>query len=259
LWYAAYEGLVGLPQFVDPRFLTAFEAVTQYHLNNQIKDPSLREKLTPDYRFGCKRPVFSSKYFPALQQDNVALVTDGIQEIREHSIVDASGKEHNVDVIIYATGFRVPHQISERLLGDKGQSLATLLEDRPKSYLGTSFSGFPNLFMMLGPFSAAGNQSAIFTLEMQADYITNIIKTARKHDLKNFDVREDVLAAFTQDANERAAKTSWVSGGCKSYFQNAEGGNAGLWPDWSFMYRWKTRRFEINKFNVKPNNAVEPL
>ncbi|OUS30086.1 monooxygenase [Gammaproteobacteria bacterium 45_16_T64] len=255
-WYAAYEGLVGLPQFVDSRFLTAFEAVTRYHLNQQITDPVLRKKLTPDYRFGCKRPVFSSKYFPALQQGNVDLVTDGIQEIREHSVVDTTGKEHDVDVIIYATGFRVPHQIAEKLMGDQGQSLATLLEDSPKSYLGTSFAGFPNLFMMLGPFSAAGNQSAIFTLEMQADYITKAVRTMRKKAMKKVDVREDVMNAFTHEVGERAARTSWVNGGCKSYYQHANGGNAGLWPNWSFVYRWKTRKFEVNKFHIKHDAVV---
>mgnify|MGYP002700589901 FL=1 len=128
------------------------------------------------------------------------MVTDGIQEIREHSIVDVTGKEHEVDVIIYATGFRVPHQIAEKLMGDNGLSLSALLEDRPKSYLGTSFAGFPNLFMMLGPFSLAGNQSAIFTLEMQADYITKAIQSMRKNALKNVNVRDDVMNAFRQEA-----------------------------------------------------------
>ncbi|MBV1919565.1 MAG: NAD(P)/FAD-dependent oxidoreductase [Pseudomonadales bacterium] len=256
MWYAAYEGLVGLPQFVDSRFLSVFETAARYHLNNQIEDPVLREKLTPDYRFGCKRPVFSSKYFRSLQKDNVDLVTEGIQQIREHCVVDATGKEHPVDVIIYATGFRVPHQISERLTGDEGRSLATLLEDRPKSYLGTSFAGFPNLFMMLGPFSLAGNQSAIFTLEMQADYITKAIRSMRKKALKIVDVREDVMNAFSDDVGERAARTSWVNGGCKSYYQHANGGNAGLWPNWSFVYRWKTRKFDVNKFNIKHDSVM---
>ncbi len=256
MWYTAYEGLVGLPQFVDSRFLTVFETAARYHLNHQIKDSVLREKLTPDYRFGCKRPVFSSKYFPALEKDNVDLVTDGIQEIREHSIVDGTGQEHEVDVIIYATGFRVPHQIAERLTGDNGLSLSALLEDKPKSYLGTSFAGFPNLFMMLGPFSLAGNQSAIFTLEMQANYITKAIQSMRKKALKNVDVREEVMNAFSYEVGERAARTSWVNGGCKSYYQHANGGNAGLWPNWSFMYRWKTRKFEVNKFHIKHDSVV---
>lgn len=259
MWYAAYEGLVGLPQFVDSRFLKVFESAASYHLNDQVKDPVLREQLTPDYRFGCKRPVFSSKYFPALQEDNVNLVTDGIQEIREHCIVDDTGKEHDVDVIIYATGFRVPHQISERLVGEKGESLSEMLAEKPKSYLGTSFAGFPNLFMMLGPFSAAGNQSAIFILETQADYITKTIKAARKRAIKQFDVREDVMNAFSHDVGQRAERTSWVNGGCQSYFQHANGGNAGLWPNWSFIYRWKTRKFEENKFHLKGDALTEAV
>lgn len=259
MWYAAYEGLVGLPQFVDTRFIAMFESTAKFHLHRQIKDQPLRDKLTPNYRFGCKRPVFSSKYFPALQKSNVDLITEGIRKIREHSIVDTQGNEHNVDVIIYATGFRVPHEIAEKLIGHDNQSLANLLEDKPKSYLGTSFSGFPNLFMMLGPFSLAGNQSAIFTLEMQADYITKSIKTMRKKAFKNVEVKENVMNTFSREIEERAEKTTWVNGGCKSYYQHANGGNAGLWPNWSFMYRWKTRKFEENKFNVKHNATAEDV
>ena len=257
MWYTAYEGLVGLPQFVDPRFLVPYEATARYHLYKQIKDQDLRDKLTPNYRFGCKRPVFSSEYFPALQQNNVDLVCDGIQEIREHSIVDTKGVEHDVDTIVYATGFRIPHQIGEKLVGNKGETLSEFYAGKPTSFMGTSVSGFPNLFMMLGPFSAAGNQSAIFMLETQAGYISKAIVTMRKNDIKQMDVREDVLNAFSNDIQERSLKTTWVSGGCTSYFQNAEGGNNGLWPNWSFMHRWKSRTFDTHKYNVKHNREVE--
>ncbi|OUS31854.1 hypothetical protein A9Q99_01795 [Gammaproteobacteria bacterium 45_16_T64] len=257
MWYGVYESLVGLPQFVDSRFLVPFEKVTRYHLNNQVKDKTLREKLSPNYRFGCKRPVFSSLYYPALQESNVDLVCESIKEIRENSIVDADGNEHAVDVLIYATGFRIPHQISEKLIGEGGRSLSQFFGTKPKSFMGTSFSGFPNLFMMLGPFSAAGNQSAVFMLETQADYITKAILAMRKQNLATVDVREDVLTAFSNDVEQRSQKTSWVSGGCNSYFQNPEGGNGGLWPNWSFMHRWQSRQFEVAKYNVTRRTELE--
>lgn len=256
-WYSAYEGLVGLPQFVDSRFLLPYEAVARYHLFSQVKDKSLREKLSPDYRFGCKRPIFSSKYFLSLQEPNVNLVCSGIKEIKEHSVIDSEGEEHEVDVLIYATGYRFPHQIFDKLVGSKGVSMAEYFGDRPRSYMGTSVSGFPNLFMMMGPFSAAGNQSAVFMLETQAGYITKAVAAMRENGLKNVDVREDVLEAFTSEMNDRSQKTSWVSGGCSSYFQNAEGGNAGLWPNWSFMHRWKARDFDVYKYNTTSNDLVE--
>jgi len=259
-WYTAYEGLVGLPQFVDSRFLVPFEAAARYHLFKQVKDKDLREKLSPTYRFGCKRPVFSSKYFLALQEKNVDLVCSGIEEITEKGIVDSDGVEHEIDTLIYATGFRSPHQISGKLFGNTGTSLAEYFGSRPRAFMGTSIAGFPNLFMMMGPFSAAGNQSAVFMLETQAGYITNAVKTMRKKELKSVDVREDVLDAFTNEVNERSQKTSWVSGGCNSYFQNAEGGNAGLWPSWSFMHRWNSRKFDVNKYVVNPIlNSVEQV
>lgn len=257
LWYAAYEGLVGLPQFVDPRFLVPYEAAARYHLYKQVKDKDMRDKLSPRYRFGCKRPVFSSTYFPALQQPNVELCCDGIQEIKEHSIVDTLGVEHEVDAIIYATGYKVPHQIGEKLVGSNGKSLAAFFEGRPRSYMGTSVAGFPNFFMMLGPFSAAGNQSAVYMLESQARYITKAVLAMRHQNLKQVDVREDVLSAFSNEIQQRSLKTTWVSGGCTSYFQNEEGGNNGLWPNWSFMHRWKSREFDVHKYNVLPLETAE--
>lgn len=257
MWYAAYEGLVGLPQFVDPRFLVPFEAMARYHLHAQVKDKNLREKLSPKYRFGCKRPVFSSEYFLALQEPNVELVCDGIQAIKEHSIVDSQGIEHAVDAIIYATGFKVPHQIGEKLVGNTGKSLSEFFDATPKAYMGTSVSGFPNLMMMLGPFSAAGNQSAVYMLETQANYITKALLAMRRQGIQQFDVRDDVLSAFANDVQQRSLKTTWVSGGCHSYFQNAEGGNNGLWPNWSFMHRWQSRAFDLYKYNVVRNSEME--
>jgi len=257
MWYAVYEGLVGLPQFVDSRFRVPYEAAARYHLFKQVKDNDLREQLSPDYRFGCKRPVFSSKYFPALQEDNVDLVCAGISEITENGIIDSKGIEHEIDTLIYATGYRFPHQIGEKLFGKNGDSLAEYFGTRPRAFMGTSVAGFPNLFMMMGPFSAAGNQSAVYMLETQAGYITKAVQTMRAKNLKNVDVREDVLDAFTNQVNERSQKTSWVSGGCESYFQNEEGGNAGLWPSWSFMHRWNSRKFDVDKYVVNSAEQVD--
>jgi len=255
-WYACYELFIGTAQFVDQRFLSFFETVARMHLFNQVKDTALREKLTPKYRFMCKRPIFNSTFYPALQEANVSLVADGIKEFRESGIVDNTGALHEVDAVVFATGFKTPNDFYGRIFNAEDKSIADSWNGIPAAYMGTSISGYPNLFTMLGPFSAAGNQSAVFMLESQATYITAAIKKMKKSGMPTVDVKPEVEKAFYLDVQERSRDTSWVAGGCTSYFQAADGGNVGLWPSWSFLYRWKTRDFDLSKFNIQPAKAV---
>jgi cation diffusion facilitator CzcD-associated flavoprotein CzcO len=252
-WYVMYEAISGLPQFASSFFRRPLESIVKRHRERQVLSDTLREKLTPKYHFGCKRPVMSSTFYPALQQPNVELVTAAVAEVRQDSIVDSDGNNYPIDVLIYSTGFRVPHDFYDRLIGEKGESLTDTWGSAPKAFLGGSVSGFPNLFLMGGPFSSAGNQSAIYMLESQARYITQVIKTIRARGLVAVDVREDVQNGFFCDLQNRSRKTTWVTGGCTSYYQNADGGNTGLWPNWSFLYRWKIRKFDPHLFDV---NAI---
>ena len=84
--------------------MKAFEQAAREYLKKSIKDPILREKLTPNYLFGCKRILLSNNYYPALERKNVELITSGIEEVREKSILTKEGKEIFVDTIIAATG-----------------------------------------------------------------------------------------------------------------------------------------------------------
>ncbi|HEX8688277.1 MAG TPA: NAD(P)/FAD-dependent oxidoreductase, partial [Pyrinomonadaceae bacterium] len=77
------------------------------HLERAVPDATLRAKLTPRYDIGCKRIVVSNDYLPALTRPNVEVVTAGISEVREHSIVDSEGVEREADAVIFGTGFRV--------------------------------------------------------------------------------------------------------------------------------------------------------
>lgn len=257
-WYLGIESL-GLSLFLDRRLVWPFEALGRWQLRRQVADPVLRARLTPDFRLGCKRAVFSDSYYPALTQPNVDLITDGIREIREQSIVTADGSEHEVDVIVYATGFHVPGKIYQRIHGRDGRSMAEVFGTAPNSYLGTTFNGCPNLFTMLGPFSAGGNQSAIFMLENQSRYIIDALLTMRDKHIATIEPREEVQTRFHEEMKRRSRETTWVTGGCRSYYQNPEGGNGGLWPNWSFTYRWRTRQFDAASYTLtrRPNFGTE--
>src|ERR1051326_7188823 len=84
----------------------------------------LRDKLTPSYRFGCKRVLISNDYYPALQRANVELVTDAITEVTPRGVRTADGREREVDAIVCGTGFRVTEYLSPiEIVGTGGERL----------------------------------------------------------------------------------------------------------------------------------------
>ncbi|MEU2177551.1 NAD(P)/FAD-dependent oxidoreductase [Nocardia sp. NPDC019219] len=248
-FYAAIETF-GLISLVDQRFRHPYEALGRWQLLRQVRDRDLRKKLTPDYVIGCKRAIFSDTYLPALDQPNVEVVTQPIAEIRPHSILLRDGSEHPVDTIIFGTGFTSIPTAYERYAGRGGRTLAQLYRRRPQSYLGVAVAGFPNFFCTLGPFGAAGNQSAIYMIESQIAYIVDALRTARSSGARRVEVRPEAQEAFVSEMARRSSSTVWLTGGCQSYYQTPDGLNAGLYPNWSFEYRQRTSRFDTAAYEV---------
>jgi cation diffusion facilitator CzcD-associated flavoprotein CzcO len=141
--------------------------------------PALRAKVTPDYRLGCKRVLISNDYYPALDRDDVDLVTDGIREITPTGIVTADGTEREVDCLIVATGFHTTDQpIAHHIKGSDGRSLADAWrESGMMAYKGTTVAGFPNLFQIVGPNTGLGHSSMVFVIESQIAYIVGALRT----------------------------------------------------------------------------------
>lgn len=248
-WFAAIEGF-GLVGFVDKRFRHPYELLGRLQLRRQVRNPELRHRLTPDYMIGCKRAIFSDTYLPALDQPNVEVITDGVAEVRPNSIVLRDGTERAVDTIIFGTGFTSTPSAFERFVGRDGLSMAELYRKQPQSYLGATLAGFPNFFCTLGPFGAAGNQSAIFMIESQISYIVDALSTMRSQGLRRVEVKPEVQQKFLDEMERRSASTVWVTGGCTGYYQTADGHNAGLYPNWSFEYRQRTSQFDIESYAV---------
>ncbi|MEV0762392.1 NAD(P)/FAD-dependent oxidoreductase [Nocardia sp. NPDC050435] len=248
-WYTLIESF-GLVGFVDNRFRHPFELLGRFQLRRQIRDAALRERVTPDYMIGCKRAIFSDAYLPALDRPNVEVVTEGIAEVRPRSIVTRAGAEIPVDTLIFGTGFTAIPTAFERIVGRDGLSIADLYHHRPQTYLGTAIAGFPNFFCTLGPFGAAGNQSAIFMIESQIAYIVDALTTLRDRGARRVEVRTRTQEAFIEEMRRRSAGTVWLTGGCESYYTTPEGGNAGLYPSWSFEYRRRTQRFDAESYEV---------
>ncbi|MEC3952831.1 NAD(P)/FAD-dependent oxidoreductase [Nocardia sp. CDC153] len=255
-WYAAIEGF-GLISLVDKRFRHPYEALGRLQLRRQVRDPRLRRTLTPDYIIGCKRAIFSDAYLPALDQPNVDVLTEAIAEVRPHSIVLRDGTEHAVDTIIFGTGFTSIPSAYHRYIGRHKLSIADLYHLEPQSYLGAAVAGFPNFFCTLGPFGAAGNQSAIYMIESQITYIVDALKTMRDNGIGRIELRPEVQDDFLDEMDRRSADSVWLTGGCRGYYTTADGRNAGLYPNWSFEYRRRTRRFDAESYALTPAAVTE--
>jgi cation diffusion facilitator CzcD-associated flavoprotein CzcO len=253
--YWARELLV-LP-FLHPRFGLLGERIARRHLRRQVRDPQLRAKLSPTYRMGCKRVLISNEYYPALQQENVQLVTEGIREIRPHAIVTEDGVEHEVDVIVLGTGFHVADvPFGQLVRGRDGRSLAEAWQGSPQAHRGTTVAGFPNLFLLLGPNTALGHTSVVFMIECQIQYVMDCLRKMDERDLQAVEPRAEAQQEFIAEVRRRERGTVWVAGGCASWYLDENGRNSTIWPGPTWRYRERMRRFEPGEYHLYPRTAV---
>lgn len=210
----------------------------------QVKDPVLAQKLTPDYTFGCKRVLISNKYFPTFNRDNVELVTDGIAEIREHSIVTKDGVERPADCIIMGTGFVVdPRNYMDKfeLKGLGGRTIQEDWKDGAEAYYGMTMSGYPNLFQLIGPNTALGHNSLIFMIEAQVHYILECMKQLKQRNADYIDLKADAMRDFNVEVQENLKGSVWAEG-CQSWYKQADGKNFTIWPWSTWKYWLRTRK-----------------
>ena len=253
--YAGRELLV--PGFTRrPGLLKVAERVSRRHLRDQIADPALRERVTPDYAIGCKRILPSNRWYPALTEPNVELVADPIQAVTAAGIVTADGSERAVDTIVFGTGFRVAEVPIGRLVrGRGGQVLADAWAGSPRAHLGCTVAGFPNLFLLLGPNTGLGHSSMIYMIESQLAYVSDALRVMRERGAAVAEVRPEVQAAYNRELDTRMERTVW-STGCASWYQDATGRNAALWPDWTWRFRRRTSRFDPAEHTLRAAAAA---
>jgi cation diffusion facilitator CzcD-associated flavoprotein CzcO len=251
--YWQLEGRV-LGLAVHPRLMTLAEKVARAHIAKQIRDPALREKVTPDYTLGCKRVLISDDYYPSLERDNVELITDTITEVREHEVVTADGRVREVDAILWGTGFHVTDAMAHLpLRGRDGRSIGEVWRGGVEAFLGLNVHGFPNLFILLGPNTGLGHNSMVFMIEAQAGLALEAIKLLASGEARAIDVRADVQEEFNREIQSKLGGAVWNSG-CKSWYLDEHGVNRTLWPGFTWRYWLRTRRLERDayRFDIPP-------
>jgi len=233
-----------------PRVNELVEKLVRRHIAREVRDPLLRAKLTPTYRLGCKRVLLSNDYYPALQRDNVQVITDRIAEVTPRGVRTADGTERQVDALILGTGFRVTEYLSSiKVVGRKGLELNDAWRNSLRNYLGITVSGFPNLFLLMGPNTGLGHNSMIFMIEAQARYAAKAISELRDRNLAFLDVKPTVEQAFRTELAAKMKNTVWMTG-CQSWYQTPDG-DVFLWPAATFDYWWRTRTVDLNDYEQR--------
>ncbi|WIX86600.1 NAD(P)/FAD-dependent oxidoreductase [Amycolatopsis sp. DG1A-15b] len=229
-----------------PAIMKAGELIAKRNIAKGIKDRALRKKVTPDYTMGCKRVLISNDYYPALARPNVDVNTAGIKEVKAHSIVDSAGVEHEVDAIVYGTGFKVTDALEYLdITGVDGRNLAKeWAAEGMRTHKGITVSGYPNLFFLLGPNTALGHNSVVFMIESQARYVVDAIKLADSRGAAALDVRPGVQDEFQREIQDKLVKGVWTQGGCKSWYLDAQGVNRTIWPGFTWRYWLETRKVD---------------
>ena len=223
------------------------KAIAMWHLRKQVKDPELRAKLTPDYPIGCKRILFSNDFYPALAQDNVDVVTHAITRVTPKGVVDTEGVEHEVDAIIYATGFDTQDFLqSIDITGTHGQKLATQWADGAHAYLGMYVPHFPNLFVTYGPNTNLGGGSIIFMLEAQARHMRQTLDRMVAGDYRTVEVTEEAELAYDRDLAEKLEHSPWAH--CDNWYRHRSGRITSNWPGSTRPFAQATRNLDPTAF-----------
>jgi cation diffusion facilitator CzcD-associated flavoprotein CzcO len=233
-----------------------FHRTARAHLEAAIADPVLRERLWPDYPLGCKRLIVSDDFLPAMARPNVSLVTDRIEAVEQTGVRTKDGALHEVDVIVYGTGFDTLQFLGTGdITGRDGRSLREAWREAPRAYLGMSVAGFPNFFMLYGPNTNLGHNSILLMLECQYGYIMQALAEMRGNGGLALDLKPRVLAAYNEKLQAELRGTAWA-GSCISWYKTADNLITNNWSGPVEEYRARTARFEAELYEVMQRSAV---
>ena len=215
-----------------------------------VEDPRTRDLLTPRFSFGCKRVLLSGRYYQSFNRDNVTLNVNDIAAITQRGVRTSDEVEHQLDTLIFATGFKVSRYLSAlQVTGRDGLTLDHAWRDGAQAYLGVTTAGFPNLFQLYGPNTNKG--SILFMLECQAGYIVRQLARLDVEQLDWLDVRVQAMADYNEGIQRDANAVSVWAEPCNNYFRDpASGRVVTQYPRDMTQYRKDTCRADAEAYTV---------
>jgi len=229
------------------------EQLGKAYLNREVRDPVLRDKLTPRYAVGCKRPGFHNSYLSTYNRENVTLVTESIDRITPGGVLTTDGAHHEVDVLILATGFKVMDVDSVPtfpVTGAGGQSLREFWSTRRlQAYEGVSIPGFPNFFTVMGPYGYVGS-SYFALIEAQVHHIARCLQRAEKLGAHRVEVSQEANDRYFDEMMRKRHRQIFWQDSCSqanSYYFD-QNGDVPLRPATTVEAYWRSRRFDLDDY-----------
>lgn len=223
------------------------------YLRRRVRDPVVREQLTPRYAVGCKRPGFHNGYLATFNRDNVRLVTEPIDKITPDAVATTDGETHEIDVLILATGFKVmdPDSVPTfAVTGSGGRSLSRFWDEhRLQAYEGVTVPGFPNLFTVFGPYGYVGS-SYFALIEAQTHHIVRCLKRAERLGATRVEVSEEANDRYFAEMMRRRHRQIFWQDSCglaNSYYFD-KNGDVPLRPGTTPEVYWRSRRFDLDDY-----------
>lgn len=223
------------------------------HIRDQVDDPAMQEAFTPSYDFGCKRPSFTSKFYPCFNRENVDLVTNPIDRIVEDAIITQDGTVREIDTLICATGFEVFQKGSVPtypVIGKGGLDISDYWEEnRYQAFKGVSVPQFPNFFMMFGPYSVC-TASWFGMVDTQSKHLVRVLKEAQAQDANYIEVKKKAHEKDFRRVQKNTRFTIFTVGNCatsNSYYFDRHGDSPTIRPSMGFVHWLSSRLFKIRK------------
>jgi len=234
----------------QPGVLKAVEGLAKWNIRRHVADPQLRRKLTPSYRIGCKRILYSDTYYRAVADPKTELVTDRITRITPGAIVTADGTEREVDVIVFATGFHVTDSYTYvDVKGPHGEDLVDRWNrEGVMAHRGIAIADVPNVFFLLGPNTGLGHTSVVFMIESQIRYVTQAIAAVDKARAQALAPTRAAQDRFNAELQEKLGGSVWNTGGCRSWYLDEHGNNRVLWSGYTWQYWLATRQLKGSEY-----------
>ncbi|WP_205470924.1 NAD(P)/FAD-dependent oxidoreductase [Nocardioides sp. SYSU D00038] len=205
------------PGAYSTAFLALVRAVWRLHLRRQVSDPDLRRRLVPDHPIGCKRILFSNDWYPALDRPHVEVVDEPVASVEPTGVRDATGRLHEVDTIIWGTGFAATSFLAPMTVtGAGGADLHEVWADGARAHLGVTVPGFPNFFCVYGPNTNLGGSSIIGMMEAQAGWIAQVVRRIADGGARAVAVRPDVAERYDVEMQTRLLGSVWAD--CNSWY-----------------------------------------
>ncbi|MGY4783268.1 flavin-containing monooxygenase [Rhodococcus opacus] len=228
------------------------------YIESELGDRTdLLPTLVPPYPPFGKRLLLDNGWYRTLTRENVELVAQRVDKVTA-SGVEAGGKLHELDVLVYATGFDVLHFLSTyEVRGKGGRVLSEQWLDDARAYLGTTVPDYPNFFILYGPNTQPGHGgSIVFTIERQVNYVLDALDKMAEFEAGAVECRSDVNAAYNDRVDETHENLVWTHPGMETYYRNSSGRVAVNYPYRNVDFFHVTREVNVDDFTWEPKQSL---